>query len=121
MQSATSTGYIDRISDLVNKKGVEAVYCMSVNDMYVMQAWGDAVLGCWDSGYIKLIADGNGEATKAIEMGQDETKSRMGMIRCKRFVAIIRNGQIDICNVDEDDLGDLHLHGVSVASILALL
>ena len=114
-------GCIDRISDLVNKKGVEAVYCMSVNDMYVMQAWGDATIGCWDSGYIKLIADGNGEATKAIGMGYDESKSRMGSVRCKRFAAIIRNGQIDICNVDEDDLGDLHLHGVSVESILALL
>jgi peroxiredoxin len=114
-------GYIDRITDLVETHGVEAVYCMSVNDMYVMQAWGDAILNCWDSGFIKLIADGNGEATNAIGMGYDESKSRMGSIRCKRFVAIIRNGQVDICNVDEDDLGNLHLHGVSVESILALL
>ena len=114
-------GYIDHISELVEQKGVEGVYCMSVNDMYVMQAWGDATPGCWDSGFIKLIADGNGEATNAIGMGYDETKSRMGSIRCKRFVAIIRNGKVDICNVDEDDLGDLHIHGVSVESILALL
>lgn len=113
-------GYISRISDLV-AKGVEVVYCMSVNDVYVMQAWGDATPDCWGSGSIKLIADGNGEGTTSIGMGYDETKSRMGTVRCKRFAAIIRDGKFDVFNVDENDLGDLDVHGVSIEAILALL
>ena len=108
-------GYVDRIPDLLSA-GVEAVYCMSVNDAFVMQAWGDATPGCWDSGAIKLVADGNGEATDAIGMTCDCAEWRMGKARCKRFAAIVRDGKFDVVNVDEDEL-----ENTSVEAILAML
>lgn len=114
-------GYVDRISDL-KAAGVEAVYCMSVNDAFVMQAWGDATPGCWGDhgggggGVIRLVADGNGEATDAIGMACDCAGWRMGKVRCKRFAAIVRDGKFVVVNVDEDELVN-----TSVEAILALL
>ncbi len=123
-------GYVDRMPELVNL-GVEAVYCMSVNDAYVMQAWGDATPGCWggaeggdddDDGGTKtvvLIADGNGEATASIGMTCDCTEWRMGRVRCRRFAAIVRDGRFDVFNIGDDDGDDLANTGVE--AILSLL
>ena len=107
--------FISRMSEL-KSKGVEALYCMSVNDAYAMQAWGDALPGCWDSGAIMLVADGNGDATKALGLECDCSEWRMGTLRCKRFAAVVVDGQFTALNVDEDGLKDS-----SVEAILALL
>ncbi|KAL3805468.1 hypothetical protein ACHAW5_007140 [Stephanodiscus triporus] len=108
-------GYVNRMSDLLSF-GVEAVFFMSTNDAFVMQAWGDATPGCWDSAKVRLIADGNGEATDAMGMTFDCAEWMMGSRRCKRFAAIVRNGKFDVVNVDEDDL-----ENTSVEAILELL
>ena len=57
-------------------KGVDAVYCLSVNDKYVMRSWAESVQGCRESG-INLVADGNAEYTKALGLTKDGTSSRM--------------------------------------------
>jgi peroxiredoxin len=119
-------GYVNRMSELSNL-GVEAVYCMSVNDAYVMQAWGDATPGCWvgpgeddgDGWKVALIADGNGEATASMGMTCDCTEWRMGGGRCKRFAAIIRNGRFDVFNVGDEDDDDMA--NTSAEAILSLL
>jgi len=71
-------------------KGIDDIYCLSVNDEYVMQAWllsyteGDKILG---------IADGNGEVSKTLDLLVDKTVNYMGM-RSTRFAMIIRDNSI---------------------------
>jgi peroxiredoxin len=64
----------------LKSKGVDAVYCLSVNDKHVMRAWAENTSGCRESG-INLIADGNGEYVSALGLTRDATGSRMGKIR----------------------------------------
>jgi peroxiredoxin len=72
-------------------KGIDDIYCLSVNDEYVMQAWllsyseGDKILG---------IADGNGDLSKNLDLIVDKTANYMGM-RSSRFAMIIRDNNID--------------------------
>lgn len=89
-------GFIDKLSEL-KAKGVDEVYCMSVNDKFVMKSWGEAA-SATDAG-IKMVADGNGEFTAAMGLTADKTGGRMGM-RCTRFAAVIDNGIIKTLNVD---------------------
>jgi peroxiredoxin len=107
-------GFIRKAAEL-KAKGVEAVYCLSVNDAWTMQAWGDTTAGCWDSG-LQLIADGNGDATRALDLLCDCTAWRMGKVRCERFAAIIRDGEFTYLGVDKDGVQDS-----SVDAILAVL
>lgn len=83
-------------------KGVEDIYCLSVNDRFVMRSWAEATPGVVSSG-IKMVADGNGELTTALGLNRDATGSRMG-IRSKRYAAVIENGKVTILNVDEKGL-----------------
>jgi peroxiredoxin len=94
-------GFVKQASAL-KAKGVDAIYCLSVNDKYVMKSWGDATEGFGKSG-IKLVADGNGEFTKALGFEKDATGSRMGL-RSKRYALIVENGKITSVNVDEKGL-----------------
>jgi peroxiredoxin len=54
-------------ADNLRKKGVDAIYCLSVNDKFVMKEWGKATEGCLKSGII-LVADGNANFTKALNL-----------------------------------------------------
>tara|TARA_B100000482_G_C12523607_1_gene265524 strand:+ start:394 stop:864 length:471 start_codon:yes stop_codon:yes gene_type:complete len=78
-------------------KGIDDIYCLSVNDEYVMQAWllsyteGDKILG---------IADGNGDVSKNLNLLTDKTANYMGM-RSKRFAMIIRDNNIDELLIEE--------------------
>ena len=90
-------GFIEKAAAL-RAKGVEAIYCLSVNDYFVMKAWGKATPGLADSG-IKLVADGNGDYTRALGMELDLTGGRLGM-RCTRFAAVVENGVFMSVEVD---------------------
>jgi peroxiredoxin len=94
-------GFI-RLANEIQSQGVECVYCISVNDRFVMKAWANSLPGALSS-RIKFIADGNGEFTLALSLSADETSYGMG-IRSKRYAAIIENGQIQHLFIDEDDL-----------------
>ena len=78
-------------------KGIDDIYCLSVNDEYVMQAWllsyteGDKILG---------IADGNGDVSKNLHLLVDKTANYMG-IRSTRFAMIIRDNNIDELLIEE--------------------
>lgn len=58
-------------------KGVSDIFCMSVNDKFVMKSWGAATPGANDAG-IKFVADGNGEYANALDLVADKTGGRMG-------------------------------------------
>ena len=78
-------------------KGIDDIYCLSVNDEYVMQAWllsyteGDKIIG---------IADGNGDISKNLDLLADKTANYMG-IRSSRFAMIIRDNNIDELLIEE--------------------
>jgi len=69
-------------------KGVDAVACMSVNDVFVMNAWGKDQ-GVGDD--VQMLADGNGEYAKALGLEMDGTAFGMGM-RGQRFALIVDDG-----------------------------
>jgi peroxiredoxin len=94
-------GFIAQAAAL-KARGVEDIFCLSVNDRFVMRSWAEATPNCVASG-IKMVADGNGEFTAALGLTRDVTASRMGL-RSKRYAAVIENGKVTLLNVDEKGL-----------------
>jgi glutaredoxin/glutathione-dependent peroxiredoxin len=80
-------GFVLRADEL-RAKGVDKVVCVSVNDPFVMGAWGkDQRVG--DA--VVLLADGNGELTKAMGLTMDGSGFGLGA-RSQRYAAIINDG-----------------------------
>ena len=89
-------GYIN-LSDQLKAKGVDDIYCLSVNDIFVMKAW----LTSYPKGNsIKGISDGNADFAKAMQLTLDYSVSFMGM-RCKRFALIADQNNIIKLFVEE--------------------
>lgn len=84
-------------ADALKKKGVDAVACVSVNDAFVMGAWGEQQ-GAGDK--VMMLADGNGDLTAALGLEMDATKFGMGK-RSQRFSMLIDNGVVKQLNVEE--------------------
>ena len=78
-------------------KGIDDIYCLSVNDEYVMQAW---LLSYTEGEKILGIADGNGDVSKNLGLLVDKTANYMGT-RSKRFAMIIRDNNIDELLIEE--------------------
>lgn len=88
-------GFVEKAADLKGK-GVDAVACLSVNDAFVMKAWGKSQ-GC--EGKVEMIADGNAEYTKALGLDFDASGFGMGT-RGQRFAMVIDNGVVKNLNVE---------------------
>jgi len=82
-------GYIEN-ADAIRAKGVDDIICMSVNDAFVMGAWGED-RGAGDK--VRLVADGNGDLSKALGLEMDGTGIGFGL-RCQRFAAVIEDGMV---------------------------
>ncbi|MEO8196855.1 MAG: peroxiredoxin [Thermoanaerobaculia bacterium] len=80
-------GYIAKAKEL-RAAGVDAIACLSVNDPYVMAAWGEAAGA---SGKVDLLADANGELARALGLEVDLAAGGLGK-RCRRFAAVVDNG-----------------------------
>lgn len=74
-------------ADEIKAKGVDNIICMAVNDAFVMGAWGKSQ----NAEQLIMLADGNGDFTKAMGLELDGTGFGMG-IRCKRMAMIVDNG-----------------------------
>ena len=83
--------------DKIKAQGVDTIACMAVNDAFVMAAWGQE-RGVGDK--ITMLADGNGEYTKALGLEMDGSKFGLGT-RGKRFSVIVEDGVVKQLNVDE--------------------
>ena len=83
--------------DKIKAQGVDTIACMSVNDPFVMDAWGKD-RGVGDK--ILMLADGNGDYAQALGLELDGTKFGLGK-RGKRFSMIVNNGVVEKLNVDE--------------------
>jgi glutaredoxin/glutathione-dependent peroxiredoxin len=89
-------GFKEKVSEF-KAKGVDAIACVSVNDAFVMSAWGkDQKVG----EDILMLADGNGEFAEAVGLVMDGTGFGMGK-RIQRFSMVIDNGVVKSLNVEE--------------------
>ena len=89
-------GYV-QYADAIKAKGVDTIACISVNDAFVMGAWGkDQNVG----DKVMMLADGSAEFTKAAGLELDLVDRGMG-VRCQRFSMIVDNGVIQSINIDE--------------------
>ena len=84
-------------ADEIKRKGVDAIACMSVNDAFVMGAWGDQQKA---GGKVAMLADGNGDFTRALGLEMDASKFGMGK-RSQRFSMVVDNGVVKELNVEE--------------------
>ena len=88
-------GFTQKAAEL-KAKGVDTLACVSVNDVFVMNAWGkDQGVG----GDILMLADGNGDFTKAIGLELDASKFGMGP-RSQRYSMIVKDGVVSTLNVE---------------------
>jgi len=80
-------GFVEQ-AEALKAEGVDTVACMAVNDVFVMHAWGkDRNVG--DS--VLMLADGNGDYAKALDLVLDGTGFGMGM-RGQRFALVVEDG-----------------------------
>ena len=88
-------GYVDN-AEAMKAKGVDEIVCVSVNDAFVMGAWGkSANVG----DHVTMVADGNGEFSKALGLTFDGSGYGMGL-RGQRFSMIIKDGVVAQLNVE---------------------
>ena len=105
-------GYVEHY-DAIKKKGVDAIACLSVNDAFVMDAWGKSSNA---SGKVHMLADGNGELTRALGLGMDASGFGMGQ-RSQRYAMILRDGKVEALLVEPGP----GLSASSAESVLARL
>jgi len=84
------------LADKIKAKGVDAIYCVSVNDAFVMKAWGDSQ----NAQEISMLADGDGSFTKSL--GLDKDTAGFGGIRSTRYAMIIENAVVTGLFVEQD-------------------
>jgi len=89
-------GYVEKAGEL-KAKGVDEVAALSVNDAFVMGAWGQQ--GGAD-GKVTMLADGNGDFVEALGLAADFSKFGMGK-RSQRWSAIVDDGVVTALNVEE--------------------
>jgi peroxiredoxin len=88
-------GYVDKAGAL-KAKGIDTIACLAVNDVFVMSAWGKAGNA---ADKVVMLADGNGEYTRALGLELDATGFGMGK-RGKRFSMLVEDGVVKRLNVE---------------------
>jgi glutaredoxin/glutathione-dependent peroxiredoxin len=83
--------------DQLKQKGVDKIACVSVNDAFVMEAWGRDQK-CESK--VDMLADGNADFTKAMGLELDARGNGMG-IRSKRYAMVVEDGVIKKLNVEQ--------------------
>ena len=86
-------GYVV-LADEMKAKGVDIITCVSVNDAYVMKAWGEL----HNASELMMLADGDASFTKAL--GLETDTGNFGGIRSRRYAMIIENGVVTQLNVE---------------------
>ena len=82
-------------ADKIKAAGVDTIACLSVNDAFVMDAWGKAQ----NAEEILMLADGNGDFTTALGLELDGTGFGMGL-RSQRYAMIVEDGTVSLLNVE---------------------
>ena len=93
-------GFLE-LADKLKAKGVDEIWCVSVNDPFVMGAWGrDQGV----DGRVRMLADGSAEWTKKLGMELDLTARGLG-VRSRRYSALLQDGVVKQFNAEQG--GDL--------------
>lgn len=82
--------------DALKAKGVDEIWCLSVNDAFVMGAWGRDQKA---TGKVRMMADGSAEYTRKLGLEFDLTSRGMG-VRCQRFSMLVDDGVVKALNVE---------------------
>ena len=86
--------YVEKSAELKGK-GIDEIACISVNDPFVMAAWGKAD----GSPDITMLADGNGDFADQVGLGMDGSKFGMGK-RSQRYSMVVNDGIVEQLNVE---------------------
>jgi len=89
-------GFVERQGDLA-AKGVDEIVCTSVNDVFVMGAWGAANSA---EGKVRMLADGNGAFAAALGLEMDASGFGMGQ-RSQRYSMLVQDGTVKELNVEQ--------------------
>ena len=88
-------GFIEN-AEALNTAGVDTIVCLSVNDAFVMDAWGKQQGA---TGKVMMVGDGNAELTEKLGLSMDGSGFGMGT-RSLRYSMIVRDGVIETLNVE---------------------
>lgn len=89
-------GFLEK-ADQLKAAGIDEIWCVSVNDSFVMGAWARDQK---TQGRIRMMADGSAEFAKATGLSLDRTAAGMG-IRSRRYSMIVVDGVVKAFNLDE--------------------
>ncbi|MEL7293035.1 MAG: peroxiredoxin [Pseudomonadota bacterium] len=87
-------GYVV-LADQIKATGIDMIACVSVNDAFVMQAWGEAQ----NASEILMLGDGDASFTKALGLEMDT--GNFGGVRSQRYAMVIDNGVVTQLNVEQ--------------------
>ncbi|MEX3688209.1 peroxiredoxin [Paraburkholderia sp. BR14263] len=105
-------GYVEHF-DALRAAGVDEVWCVSVNDAFVMGAWGRDQR---TSGKVRMMADGSAALTRALGLEQDLSARGMG-VRSQRYAMVVDDGVVKTLHVEAPGKFEVS----DAASILATL
>ncbi len=88
-------GYLEKFAEL-KAAGVDEIWCVSVNDAFVMGAWGRE-LKC--GGKVRMMGDGSADFSKAVGLTLDLSTRGMGL-RSNRYSMLVKNGKVATLNVE---------------------
>jgi glutathione-dependent peroxiredoxin len=91
----------DELAPVFKANGIDEIYCLSVNDTFVMNAWAKTLA----TSNIKMIPDGNGELSEAIGLLVDKSAIGFGK-RSWRYSMLVNNGVIEKAFIEPDKPGD---------------
>ena len=90
--------FVERADEL-RAKGVDGIYCLATNDVFVMQSWAEET-GATGAD-ITMLSDGSSDFIRAI--GLEFSAPPVGFVdRCKRFAAIVEDGTVTAIGIDEN-------------------
>lgn len=89
-------GFVEQ-ADALRQAGVDEIWCLSVNDAFVMGAWGRDQK---TQGKVRMMADGSGEFTRALGLTLDLTAAGLGE-RSQRYSMLVKDGIVKSLNVDQ--------------------
>lgn len=88
-------GYVEKVEEF-KKAGVDEIWCVSVNDAFVMGAWARDQK---TDGKVRMLADGSGDFAKATGLTLDLTARGMGL-RSNRYSMLVKDGKVASLNVE---------------------
>ena len=89
-------GFVNN-ADQIKGKGVDEIACVSVNDAFVMDAWGASQSA---AGKVTMLADGSAKLAQALGLSLDLVEKGLG-VRSQRYAMVVDDGKVSLLNVEE--------------------